>query len=73
MFVGNEIELGIVIPMIRSRTNQVSKNKGNRIRRLWFKAMRFIRGATGVIMGVQIPLMIIDRRVSRSCLDVPEP
>ena len=72
-FVVNKVELGIVIPTIEPWTNQVSQNKGIRVRRFWFKAMRFLRGRTGAVMGVQIPLTVIDRRVSRSCLYDPEP
>ena len=43
-FVVNKVELGIVIPTIEPWTNQVSQNKGIRVRRFWFKAMRFLRG-----------------------------
>ena len=44
MFVGNEIELGIEIPKIGSRTNQVSCDKGNGTRHLRFKRKKLIRG-----------------------------
>ena len=62
MLVGNEIELGIVIPMIGSRTSKVSRDKGmgydvygSNVHVIFVECVR-------VIMGIQIPLMIIDRR-----------
>ena len=60
VFVGNEIEHGIEILKIGSRTNQVSCYKGNGTRRLRFNDL-FVE-CTGVIMAFQIPLLIIDRR-----------
>ena len=61
-FVGNEIELGMVMPKIGSRTNQVSRSRRNRTRRLKVQAMMNFVEYLGVIMGVLIPLLIIDRR-----------
>ena len=52
----------MMIPTVKSRTSQVSYNKGNEIRRLWFKRSNEFVERVGVIMDIQVPLMIIDRR-----------
>jgi hypothetical protein len=61
--VGNEIELGIEIPMIKSRILQVSQ-KIKRIghRHLWFNDKIPLCEYTGIITDIQIRLMIICRR-----------
>ena len=61
-FVSVEIELGMEIPKIESRTNQVSRSKGSRTRRLKVQTMMKFVEYVGVITGVLIPLLIIDRR-----------
>jgi hypothetical protein len=38
-------------------------NQGNSTQRLWFNDLCIFVECTGVIMGSQVPLMIIDRRV----------
>ena len=62
VLVSNEIELGMIIPLIRSRTSPVSMR-----RREWNTTCMvqsiYFRKRTGVIMDIQVPLMIIDRRV----------
>ena len=55
MLVGNEIELGIEILMIGSRTSKVSRDKGNGIRSLWFKRSCDIRGVCRVHHGYPDP------------------
>ena len=69
---GNEIEQGIGIPTIKSRATNVPIDKGNCIR--GYLNPRH-RGSSDEIivehvgaMGIQILLLVIDRRTSRSCL-----
>ena len=62
MLVGNEIELGIVIPTIGSRTSKVSRDKGMGYDVYGSNDHMIFVECVGVIMGIQIPLMIIDRR-----------
>ena len=72
---GNEIELGIEIPTIESRASNIPIDKGNWIRDWlspWHRGSsdEIIMEHVGAIMGIQIPLLVIDRRTSRSCLHV---
>ena len=62
MLVGNEIELGMVIPTIGSRTSKVSRDKGMGYGVYGSIDHVIIVKCVGFIMGIQIPLMIIDRR-----------
>ena len=62
MLVGNEIELGMVIPTIGSRTSKVSRDKGMGYDVYGSNDHVIFVECVGVIMGIQIPLMIIDRR-----------
>ena len=65
---GNEIEQGIGIPTIKSRASNIPIDKGNYIRD-WLNPRH--RGSSdeiivehvGANMGIQIPLLVIDRRV----------
>ena len=76
---GNEIELGIEIPTIESRASNIPIDKGNCIRD-WLNPRH--RGSSdeiivehvGANMGIQIPLLVIDRRgvsVMSACLPNP--
>ena len=76
---GNEIELGIEIPTIESRASNIPTDKGNCIRD-WLNPRH--RGSSdeiivehvGANMGIQIPLLVIDRRgvsVMSACLPNP--
>ena len=72
---GNEIERGIGIPTIESRASNISIDKGNCIRgclnpRHRGSSDEIIVEHVGANMGIQIPLLVIDRRTSRSCLHV---
>ena len=72
---GNEIEQGIGIPTIESRASNVPIDKGNCIRdclnpRHRGSSDEIIVEHVGANMGIQIPLLVIDRRTSRSCLHV---
>jgi len=62
VLVGNEIELGMVIPTIGSRTSKVSRDKGMGYDVYGSNDHVIFVECVGVIMGIQIPLMIIDRR-----------
>src|ERR1041385_9087428 len=58
-FVSNKIELMHWMQLIESWTNLVSHDKGNGIQRE--RLNRLHPEYTGVIMGSQVPLLIIDR------------
>ena len=62
MFVGNEGELGMRIPMIKPRTNKVSLRQRDYDSTYKVRTMHLFRESTGAIMGFQIPLLVIDRR-----------
>ena len=62
--VGNEKELSVGTLLITSRTHIVSQDKGIMIRRLRFKRILRLREITGALMDIQVPLLVIDRRVS---------
>ena len=64
----NEIKRGIGIPTIESRASNVPIDKGNCIRdylnpRHRGSADEIIEEHVGANMGIQIPLLVIDRRV----------
>ena len=63
MLVGNEIELGIVIPTIRSWISKVSRDKEMGYAVYGSNDHVIFMECVGVIMGIQISLMIIDRRI----------
>ena len=76
---GNEIERGIGIPTIESRASNVPIDKGNCIRdclnpRHRGSSDEIIEEHVGANMGIQIPLLVIDRRVisvMSACLPNP--
>ena len=76
---GNEIEQGIGIPTIESRASNIPSNKGNSIRgclnpRHHGSSDEIIEEYVGANMGIQIPLLVIDRRVvsvMSACLPNP--
>ena len=76
---GNEIEQGIGIPTIESRASNVPIDKGNCIRDCLNPRHRGSSGEiivehVGANMGIQIPLLVIDRRVvsvMSACLPNP--
>ena len=72
---GNEIEQGIGIPTIESRASNVPIDKGNCIRgcsnpRHRGSSDEIIEEHVGANMGIHIPLLVIAREPSRSCLRV---
>ena len=76
---GNEIELGTEIPTIESRASNIPIDKGNCIRdwlnpRHHGSSDEIIVEHVGANMGIQIPLLVIDRRgisVMSPCLPNP--
>jgi hypothetical protein len=60
--VGNEIELGIVIPTIRSWTLQVSQKQIELDIDVYDSTIKDLCGCTWVIMGISVRLMIIHQR-----------
>ena len=75
----NEIERGIGIPTIESRASNIPIGKGNCIRgclnpRHRGSSDEIIEEYVGANMGIQIPLLVIDRRsvsVMYACLPNP--
>ena len=76
---GNEIERGIGIATIESRASNIPFDKGNSIRgclnpRHRGSSDEIIEEHVGANMGIQIPLLVIDRRVvsvMSTCLPNP--
>ena len=68
--VGNEIEIGIGIPTIKSRASNIPKDKGNGIQDYmnpWYRGStdKIFVEYIGSKMGIQVPLLDIDRGVCR--------
>ena len=75
---GNEIERGMGIPTIESRASKIPIDKGNCIRgclkpRHHGSSDEIIEEHVGANMGIQIPLLVIDRRVSVMSACLPNP
>src|SRR3954466_9997266 len=61
--VGNEIKLGMGIPMIKSRTCNISQDKGIELHAYNVHTItEVIVERVGVSKDLQVPLLIIDRR-----------
>src|SRR3954470_12322928 len=61
--VGNEIKLGMEIPMIESRTCNISRDKGIDLHAYKVHTItKVIVQYVGVNTDLQVPLLIIDRR-----------
>src|SRR3954471_16486248 len=61
--VDNEIKLGMEIPMIESRTCNISRDKGVELHAYKVHTIKEVIGeCVGVSMDLQVPLLIIDRR-----------
>ena len=68
--VGNEIEIRIEIPTIKSRASNIAKDKGNVIRDYmnpWHRGStdKIFVEYVGSNMDIQVPLLDIDQGVSR--------
>ena len=55
---GNEIELGIEIPTIESRANNIPMTKGTTYVVMRFDFVEYV----GANMSIQVPLLVIDRK-----------
>ena len=61
--VGNEIKLGMGIPMIESRTCNISRDKGIELHAYKVHTItEVVVEYVGVSTDLQVPLLIIDRR-----------
>ena len=60
---GNEIELGIKIPTIESRASNIPTDKGNYVCCHKVRPIKIFIEYVGANMDVQVPLLVIDRRV----------
>ena len=61
-FVGNEIELGMKIPMIKSWASNIPMTKGITYVDIAVRPMNIFIEYVGANMSIQVPLLIIDRR-----------
>ena len=59
---GNEIELGIMIPMIESRASNIWMTKGITYVVITVRLMKIFIEYMGANMSIQVPLFFIDRR-----------
>ena len=62
LLAGNEIELGIEIPMIESRASNIPMTKGTTYVVMRFLTDKDLRRICGANMSIQVPLLVIDRR-----------
>ena len=71
---GNEIELGIEIPTIESRASNIPPDKGNYVCCHCGSTDKIFVEYVGTNMGIQVPLLIIDRRgISVMSTSFPNP
>ena len=59
---GNEIELGMKIPTIESRASKIPIDKGNYVCCHKVRPIKIFVEYVGTNMGIQVPLLVIDRR-----------
>ena len=59
---GNEIELGMKIPMIESRASNIPTDKGNYVCCHKVRPIKIFVEYVGANMGIQVPLLVIDQR-----------
>ena len=59
---GNEIELGMKIPKIESRSSNIPTDKGNYVCCHKVRLIKIFVEYVGGNMGIQFPLLVIDRR-----------
>ena len=62
ILAGNEIELGVEIPMIESWASNIPTNKGNYVCCHKVRTIKIFVEYVGANMGIQVPLLVIDRR-----------
>ena len=59
---GNDIELGMMIPMIESRASNIPMTKGTMYVVMRFKPIKIFIEYVGANMSIQVLLLVIDRR-----------
>ena len=59
---GNDIELGIEIPMIESRASNIPMDKGNYVCCHKVRPIKIFIEYVGTNMSIQVLLLVIDRR-----------
>ena len=59
---GNEIELGMKIPTIKSRASNISMTKGITYVVITVRPIKISVECVGTKMSIQVPLLVIDRR-----------
>ena len=59
---GNEIELGMMIPTIKSRESNISMTKGITYVVITARPIKIFVEYVGTNMSIQVPLLVIDRR-----------
>ena len=60
--MGNEIKLGMKIPTIESRASNIPMDKGNYVCCHKVQTIKILVEFVGANMGIQVPLLVIDRR-----------
>ena len=60
--IGNEIELGMKIPMIESQASNISMDKWNTYVVITVRPIKIFIEYVGANMSIQVPLLVIDRR-----------
>ena len=59
---GNEIELGIEIPMIESRASNIPMTKGIMYVVITVRPIKIFVEYVGINMSIQVPMLVINRR-----------
>ena len=59
---GNEIELGMEIPMIESRASNIPTDKGNYVCCHKVRPIKIFVEYVGANMDIQVPLLVTDQR-----------
>ena len=59
---GNEIELDMKIPMIKSRASNIPMTKGITYVVIMVRPIKIFVECVGNNMSIQVPLLVIDRR-----------
>ena len=59
---GNEIELGMMIPMIKSRASNIPMTKGIMCVVITVRPIKIFVEYVGSNMSIQVPLLVIDLR-----------
>ena len=59
---GNEIELGMEILTIESRTSNIPIDKGNKVCCHKVQPIKIFVEYVGTNTGIQVPLLVLDRR-----------